>query len=223
MSCVNGTRIQIRAHRISRAELQGKHTQNAASASHVKDPCLICHIFPDLPDAQLGGLMHSRSERRARIDMDDHLILIFRFDIFPGRDDQNVVHIELMKILFPVIHPVNIFCLRFFDRALSYIHIRGHFLQFFSYVGKDRLLVLIFLKIKTEICHSVVRPDLGQNIYKHLLLVRLSERDTVLDLHSLYSQIHQHAADDILRFCRRFQTESVPFHSVPASCSFLFS
>ena len=55
--------------------------------------------------------MHTGSKGCARIDMNDHFALIFRFHLLPGRNDENIIHIELMKILFPVVDPVLIFCL----------------------------------------------------------------------------------------------------------------
>ena len=40
--------------------------------------------------------MHTGSECCTRIDMNDHFALIFRFHLLPGRNDENIVHIELM-------------------------------------------------------------------------------------------------------------------------------
>ena len=50
------------------------------------------------------------------IDMHDHLAFIFRLYFFPGRNDQDIIHIELVKIFFPVIDPVLVLCLGFFYR-----------------------------------------------------------------------------------------------------------
>ena len=72
--------------------------------------------------------MHSGSERRARINMNYHLLTVFRLHLFPGRNNQNIIYIKLVEILFPVIHPVHILGLRFFNQALAYIHIGGHIL-----------------------------------------------------------------------------------------------
>ena len=66
--------------------------------------------------------MHAGAECRAGIDMEHHFIGVFRFDIFPGRDDQDVINIELMEILFPVVDPVNVLCLIYYDGTFSDIH-----------------------------------------------------------------------------------------------------
>ena len=125
---VNGTGIQIRSHRIRGSEFQGKHTQNAASTAYVQNLCIRLYIFSDLADTQLGSFMHSGSERRTRINVNYHFSAVFRLYFLPGRNDQNVVYIELMEILFPVIHPVHVLGLRLFNQALAYIHIGGHVL-----------------------------------------------------------------------------------------------
>ena len=72
--------------------------------------------------------MHSCSECSPRIDMDHHFITVFRLYFLPGWDDQNVIHIELMKILLPVIYPVHILCLRLFDRTRPHVQIGCHIL-----------------------------------------------------------------------------------------------
>ena len=148
--------------------------------------------------------MHPRAERGSRINMDDQLVLVLRLYILPGRDDQDIIHIELMEILLPVIYPVHILCLRFFDQALAYIHIGGHFLKLPAHVREDLLLIFLRLQIKAQISHPVVCFHLREDIHKHLLLVRLGKGDLILDLHPLYPQIHEHAADDILCLCRCF-------------------
>jgi len=93
--------------------------------------------------------MHSCSKCRTRINMDDHFILIGRLYILPGRDDEDIIHIELMKILLPVIHPVYILCLGFFNLAGSDIYISRHLLQFFLHICQNFFFVLILFQIKT--------------------------------------------------------------------------
>ena len=100
----------------------GDDGQDAASGSYIEKLRLGSHVFFQLTHAKLCRLMHTGTKRRARINMNDHLILIFRFYFFPGRDDQDIVHIKLMKILFPVVDPVLVFGLGFCDRSLSDIH-----------------------------------------------------------------------------------------------------
>lgn len=59
--------------------------------------------------------MHSCAKSCARINVNDYFILILRLYIFPGRDNQHVIYGKLMEIFFPVIDPVHILCLGFFD------------------------------------------------------------------------------------------------------------
>ena len=107
-------------------EFQCQHSKNTTSASYIKNLRLLRHVLSDLPDTKLGCLMHSCSKCRTRINMDDHFILIGRLYILPGRDDEDIIHIELMKILLPVIDPVHILRLGFFNRAFTDVHISRH-------------------------------------------------------------------------------------------------
>ena len=131
------------------SELQCKHSQNSTSASHVKNLCRLCCILSDLTDTKLCCLMHSCTKCCTWINMDHHLIFIRRLHIFPGWNNQNIIHIELMKILLPVIHPVYILCLGFFNLAGSDIYISRHLLQFFLHICQNFLFVLILFQIKT--------------------------------------------------------------------------
>ena len=67
--------------------------------------------------------MHSGSKCRTGINMQNHLVLIRFLHLFPGRNDQYIINRELMKILLPVVDPVDVF--RFFNgnRAFSDIQI----------------------------------------------------------------------------------------------------
>ena len=66
--------------------------------------------------------MHAGAKCRTGIDMKHHLVSIFRFDIFPGRDHQDIIDIELVEILFPVVDPVNVLRLIYHNRSLADIH-----------------------------------------------------------------------------------------------------
>ena len=70
--------------------------------------------------------MHSGSKRCAGINMQNHLVLILRLHLFPGRNNQYIVNRELMKILLPVVDPVDI--LRFFNRDCAFSDIQIEFL-----------------------------------------------------------------------------------------------
>ena len=145
--------------------------------------------------------MHSRTEGSTRINMDHHLVLIFRFYIFPGRYNQNIIYIELMKILLPVIYPVHIFCLGLLDHALAHIHIGRHISQLPTDICKHFFLIFFRFQIETQIGHAVIALNLRKNIHKHLLFICLCQRNLIFDFHSLNPQIHQHAADNIFSLC----------------------
>ena len=197
------TGIQIRTHGIGCPELQRQHTQDTAPAAHIQNLCLRSHIFAQLTDAKLRGLMHARAKCSTRIDVDHKFVAVFRLNILPGWNDQDIIHIELMEILLPVVHPVDVLCLGLLYDAFSHIHIGRHLLQFSSDIAENLFFIRFHFQIKVQVCHSVICFPLGENIYKHLLFVRLRQRNLIHDLHSLDSQVHQHAADNIFRLCCR--------------------
>ena len=135
--------------------------------------------------------------------MDHQLIAVFFLYLFPGRDDENIIDVELVEILLPVVDPVHILRLGFLDHARSYIQISAHLIQFLPYVQKDRSFILFFVQIEGQISRAVIFRNIWQDVHEHLLLIFLRKRHLVLDLHALDSQIHQHAADDVLRLRRR--------------------
>ena len=144
--------------------------------------------------------------------MNDHLILILRLDILPGRNYKDIINIKLVKILLPVIHPVYILCLRLLNRALTHVQITSHLFQFSAHLHQDGSCVLIFIQIKRQISLSVIFRHIRQYVYEHLLFVSLSQRYLILNLYPLDSQIHQHTADNIFCFCCRRQTKLIPLH-----------
>ena len=92
--------------------------------------------------------MHTCSERCTRINVNDHLVAVLWLYIFPGWDYKNVVYIELMEVLLPVVDPVYIFRLRFLDGALPNIKKCAHIFQFFSHVHKNRRHIFFLIQIK---------------------------------------------------------------------------
>ena len=80
-------------------EHQGEDCQNTATGSHVQKLSFRSNEFPQLSHTQLGRLMHSCSKCSSWIDMNDHLILILRLDILPGRNYKDIINIKLVKIL----------------------------------------------------------------------------------------------------------------------------
>ena len=165
--------------------------------------------------------MHTGAKRSARIDVYNHLILIFRLHILPGRDDQNIIYVELMEIFLPVIDPVHIFRLRLLNRSASHLDIRTHILKFSANLCKYRFLVILFFQIEADIGNSVIHAGLRKNIHKHLLFFSLTHRNIIFDLNALDSQIHEHTADKILRFRRCLYSEFIPFHTMISLIRFL--
>ena len=66
--------------------------------------------------------MHARSERGSRVNMDDHAVPVFLLYFLPGGNDQNIIHVKLFEILFPVVDPVLVLCLGCGDGTLTDIH-----------------------------------------------------------------------------------------------------
>ena len=66
--------------------------------------------------------MHTRTESSTRINVQNLLIPVCFAHLFPGRNDQQVIYGKLVKILLPIIDPVNIHCLIQRDGACPDIH-----------------------------------------------------------------------------------------------------
>ena len=116
--------------------------------------------------AKKGSRVHLRvplkgSESCSRINVQYLLILIFRFHFFPGRDNQQIIYIELVEILLPVIDPVNIFCFRYHNRAFSNIQEGFQILQLSLHTCHYRICIyglskklhrsIFFYRIRTSI------------------------------------------------------------------------
>ena len=144
--------------------------------------------------------MHTGSKGSARIDMNDHFALIFRFHLLPGRNDENIIHIELMKILFPVVDPVLIFCFGSRDRALTDIHKVSEIIQLCLYPLKKFRLIRILFHIEIQISDAVILGTFRQDIHKHLLLIGFSQRNLVLDLNAFHTCFCQRGDHNILHF-----------------------
>ena len=129
--------------------------------------------------------MSPRPERRSRVDVDDQPVLVLFLHLLPRRNDKDIVNVKLVEILFPVIHPVHILCLGFFDGTFAHIQIRAHLFQFLSYIHQDTSLILLFPKIKGQVCLAVILRQIRQDVHKHLLLILLCQRHLVLNLDAL--------------------------------------
>ncbi len=108
--------------------------------------------------------------------MEDHLVLIFCLHFFPGRYDQNVVYIELMEVLFPVIDPVFVLCLGFCDGTFADIHVSAYFFKDSTYFLENRRSFCVLFQIKIQIGDSIIRWTFRHNIHKHLLFICLGKR-----------------------------------------------
>ena len=119
LDCRNCAGVKICSHYMACAKLQSSNSKNTASCSHIKELAALFHIFFQLADHKLSSLMHTGSKGCSRVNVKDHFILILCLYFLPGGNDQNIIHIKLFKILFPVVDPVNILCLVNLNAALS--------------------------------------------------------------------------------------------------------
>ena len=176
-----------------RPHFQCNDRKDTTSGSHIEKFCLRCYIFFQLTDTQLCSLMHTGSEGSARIDMNDHFVFVFFFYFFPGRNDQDIIHIKLFEIFFPVVDPVNVFRLVNCDTSFSDLAEHPQRFQFFFHLGKNLFFGLFFsiyrkssvfclFHKKTQISDSIVFRSIRQNIHKHLLLFHCSQRYFVFNL-----------------------------------------
>lgn len=80
--------------------------------------------------------MHACPERSAGIYGSLDFIAVFFLYLFPGRDDENIIDVELVEILLPVVDPVH--PPSGIPRSCTlYIQISAHLIQFLPYVQKD--------------------------------------------------------------------------------------
>ena len=156
--------------------------------------------------------MHSGSECSAWINVKDHFVLVLFLHFFPGGNDQDIVHIELMEKFLPVVDPVLVLSLGFGDGALADVHVSAHFLQNAAHSFQNRLHLCILLQIEIQIGNSVICRIFWHNIHKHLLLICLSKRLLVLNLNPLHAYVCKCGNDHILRLCFGFNRKAIPLH-----------
>ena len=156
--------------------------------------------------------MHSCTKGSSRINVEDHLVLIFCLHFFPGRYDQNVVYIELMEVLFPVIDPVLVLCLGFCDGCLSDIHKASQILQCSLHIFQDCLGIRILFQIEVQICDPVICWSLRHDIHKHLCLILIGQWLLILDFHTFNSHLGKCTDHNILCLCFCLKCKTVPFH-----------
>ena len=155
--------------------------------------------------------------------MNNHLILIFLFHLFPGRNDQDIIHIKLLKILLPVINPVNIFCLIHENTSFSNLTEHSETIQLFPHRCENFLLcrrrsiqhksaLFIFFHKKTEIGNSIILRTFRKDIHKHLLFLHSRQRNLVFNLGSFQSNIIKRTDNNIFCLCYCLYLKFLPFH-----------
>ena len=87
---------------------QRDYRENPAACPHIKQLGLRRDILFELADTKLCRLMHSCSKCRSRINMKNFLVPVLWADLLPRWYHQQVINIELVKKLLPVVNPVNI-------------------------------------------------------------------------------------------------------------------
>ena len=159
--------------------------EDSTAGSYIQKFRFRCNILLELTNTQLCCLMHTCSESCSRINVQYLLILIFRFHFFPGRDNQQIIYIELVKILLPVIDPVNIFCFRYHNRAFSNIQEGFQILQLSLHTCHYRICIyglskklhrsiFFFFYKEAQISNSIILWSIRENVYKHLLFLKWS-------------------------------------------------
>ena len=167
--------------------------------------------------------MHSGAEGCAGVDVEHHFLPIIRLYILPGRNHENIIDIELMKILLPVVDPVNVLCLIHGYGTLPDLAEESQLLELTLYIGKNLLhsggfilqlkrAVLLFFHEEAQISDTVVLGTLRQNVDKHLLLLPCGEGDLVLDLRTLQTNIIKSADDNVLSLRHCLNSKLHPFH-----------
>ena len=196
------------------AQLQSHDGQNTAAGTHVEDLHTRFHIFFQFTDDQLCGLMHTCTEGCTRIDMDDHAVFILWLYLFPGRNNEDIVHIELLEELLPVVDPVLVLGLARGDRTVTDIHKLSQLIQLTARISNDRIQILILIHIEIQICDTIVLRHIRHHTDKHGFLVRLRKRFFILDLRPLQTNLSQRRNDDILGICLCFYCNLIPFHGL---------
>ena len=217
--------IQISSHHAPCSEHQRKNPQDSAAGAHIQKHGFRRHKLFQLPDAKLCCLMHPRPEGRTRINMKDHLVLIRFLHLFPGRDNKEIINIKLVKILLPVIDPVDILRLVHGNASFSDVAEYPQLLQLPAHIFHDGLLVrlfavyqkmpvLCFLHEKAEPRNPVILRPIGQDVHEHLLLFRGCQRHLILDLRPFQANIIKGADNYVLRIRYCFYPEFFPFHII---------
>ena len=160
--------------------------------------------------------MHTGTKCRTRIDVENHLVLILRLYLFPWWNHEQIINIELMEKLLPVIDPVNILRLRNHDGSLTDIHKVAKVIQLTCDICHHLICVnrifIALLNKKAQIRNTIILRSVRQDIHEHLLLLKRRQRYLVLDLCTLKTNVIECTDDDILCIRNRFYGKFLPLH-----------
>ena len=210
---------------MSRSQLQGNNRKDAAARPHIQKSGFGGYIFFQLTDAQLRRLMHAGAEGRSGVNVKNHLVPVLILHLLPGRNDQNIINVELFKVLFPVIDPVRVLGLGNFQRSRADVAELAQFIQCPADLPHDSVhIILLRIQIEIQPGDPVICLRNRGDVHEHLCLFRFGERGFILNLRPLYAAVIQRRYHDILRALQCFQTELFPLHGQSSSnFSFIFS
>ena len=167
-------------------------------------------------------------ERGSGVDAQDQLFISFGGYFLPGRNNADIIHSELMEVLFPVIHPVFLGCLVDLDQAITDVCEAGNIHKPLSDAPKQLLLAVcrffaIYLRdfrVKSHAGLVVIKDRVGDDIPEVSAVLFRADRCLVLDLEARNAEIVQHSAHQVtglLRCCDRifhpFHNDSPPWTS----------
>ena len=198
---VDGIFIQVRAPHLFCPQFQGCDSQDTAACSHIQHQGVPVHVLFQLADAQLGGLMHACSKGRSRVNLHQKLVLVLLRYGFPGRLNQNIVHCKGLKVLFPVVNPVLVLCLRRGDGPGAQIRKWGQLVQAFFHPSEVIRHIRVIIQVKTYPGNAFVRRKLRKNVNKHPLCLLLCQGHIVFDFDSFYTNVVKHAANQVYSLC----------------------
>lgn len=106
--CRDDLRVEVGADGMRCAEHQGQNGEDAAAGADIEDAVALLQMPSQGTDAELRGLMGAGAKGGAGVDAEGVFsgcgILIF----LPGREDEDVVDVELVEELLPVVLPVGV-------------------------------------------------------------------------------------------------------------------
>ena len=140
--------------------------------------------------------MSSRSKSRSRIQFHDQSVFRNIFHRFPGRFDNNMfIYLKRFPVFFPVIHPIDIFCLRFFNGRLSDIHKICQFFDCSQYLFQGGFMIFFRLNIKRNIGFTVIFLQIREQINEHPFFVFFRKRYLIFNFDTFNTHFCQCITD----------------------------